>query len=534
MTAQAPQRLSPEAHAALAQKMKDPVWRLHHAYKITDKHGRETRFVPTAPQSQLIDAIYRQGQKRHVILKARQLGFSTLIDLILFDAAYWTKNTHAAIVDQTQADASAKLKTKIRFAFDRLPPEFQNQPTISSGSEIAWDFGSSITAGKAIRGGTFQYLHVSELGAIAYEDSKRADEIITGALPAAEQGIIVIEATFKGGKGGRFYELIKRAQETPAEERTEHDYRFWFFPWYLDKSYTLEGPESAVPREVNDYLDEKEQELGITFTAGQRLWYAKTKAQQGIFMLREYPTTVDEAYAAPVEDSIYSDTISKIRANGQIRDFLTDPAYPVYSAWDIGFSDATSVWLFQLIGRDVHWLHHLSGNNLSAAESWRLVEATGIPISANYLPHDAANHSAITGLSYKQALENAGATNLRIIPRTKDIFVGINAAKDILPRSLFHKTHCANGIAALESYHIKKSTGLPEHDWSSHTADAFRYGAEAIALGLIKTATGRRLVHDLDRYQLGTAAGPRGAIDLDALRLQRMRNHSGRALSALR
>jgi len=514
-------------------RCKDPVWRLHNLYRITDKSGREIDFVPTPPQAQLIDAIYKQGKKRHIILKARQLGFSTLIDLILFDAAYWTENTSAAIVDQTQAAASKKLTEKIKFAFERLPQSLRKDPIRSNDSEIAWDFGSSIIAGKGIRGGTLQWLHISEWGPIAYEDPKRSEEIKTGALPAAKEGVIIIETTFKGGKGGDFYKMITTAQETPEDQRTEHDYHFWFFPWYLDNTYTLEGPASAIPQDIHAYFDQNERDLGRTFTQGQRLWYHKTKQEQGIFMLREYPTTVEEAYAAPVEDSIYSDTISKIRAAGQIKDFLTDPAYPVYSCWDIGYGDATSVWLFQLIGRDVHWLWHLSEKNLSAAESWRLVEQTGLALAANYLPHDAANHSAITGLSYRDALQKAGATNIRIIPRTKDIFVGINAAKDILPRSLFHKTHCATGLAALEAYHIKKSTGLPEHDWSSHTADAFRYGAEAIQLGLIKTADTRRLIRDLDRHAMG--AGPHGGVvDLDALRQHRLRNRTQRALSALR
>jgi len=518
---------------AFLQKCQDPVFRLHNLYQITDKHGAIIDFVPTPPQAALIDAIYRKGQKRHVILKARQLGFSTLIALMLFDAAYWTKNTSAAIVDQTQAAASAKLTGKIKFALDKLPPELRKEPIRSNGSEIAWDTGSSIIAGKAIRGGTLQWLHISEWGPIAYEDPTRSEEIKTGALPAAEKGIIIVETTFKGGKGGHLYDLIKRAQETPAEERTPHDYQFWFFPWYLDETYTLDGNASAIPQDVSEYFDAKQAELGLTFTQGQRLWYAKTKAEQGIFMLREYPTTVDEAYAAPVEDSIYSDVISKIRAKGQIRDFLTDPAYPVYSAWDIGYGDSTSVWLFQLIGRDIHWLHHFCEKNLSAAEAWHLVTQTGHSPAANYLPHDAANHSAITGLSYRDALQKAGAINLRIIPRTKDRFVGINAARDCLPRSLFHKTHCATGLAALEAYHIKQSTGLPVHDWSSHTADAFRYAAEAIQLGLIKTDTARRITRDLDRLALGPRTAG-GIVDLDTLRLTRMRGHSQRALSAIR
>jgi len=497
--------MSPHERTVFLQKLKDPVWRLHHIYSITDKQGREVRFVPNPPQAQLIDAIYRRGQKRHIILKARQMGFSTLIDLMLFDAAYWRNNTSAAIVDQTQAAASAKLKGKIRFALDHLAPELRETPVTSNGSEIAFQNHSSIIAGKHVRGTTLQWLHISEWGPIAYEDPARSEEIKTGALPAAENGVIIIETTFKGGKGGHLYELIKLAQETPPEHRTSKDFAFWFFPWYLDTGYTLDGDIRYIPSEVAQYLDDKQRELGLQFTAGQRLWYARTKLDQGIFMFREYPTTPDEAFMAPVEGAVYGDIISKIRANGQIRDFLRDPSYPVYSVWDIGWNDSTSVWLFQIIGGDIYWLWHMRERAMTAAEAWARITQTGIPIAASILPHDADNTTAAAGLSYRAALHNAGATNTIILPRPREIWTGINAARDILHRSYFHKTNCAAGIEALEAYHTRDDSKggsvskEPVHDWSSHDSDAFRYGAEAIKLGLVKTLDARRLNSRLER-----------------------------------
>jgi len=529
--------LTKEEEAFIAA-CKDPVFRLHNLYRISDKSARDIPFRPTPEQAKLIDAIYRKGQRRHVILKARQMGFSTLIELMLLDAAYFNAGINAAIVDKTQTDASKKLEEKIKFAFNRLPKSLRKEPIRENGSEIAWDFGSKIEAGMHVRGGTLQWLHISEWGSIAANDARRSREIKTGALPAAKEGIIIIESTMEGGQGGDFYEILKRAKDTPEGEHTELDFHFHFFPWYLDKTYTLDGPERAIPQDIHNYCDQKERELGITLTTGQRLWYTKTKQEQGIFMLREYPTTPEESYAAPVEGAIYADTILKIRSNGQIHDFLRNPSYPVYSCWDIGYSDDTAVWLFQIIGTDIHWLWHMSADRLTASEMWHRVSASGIPIIGNFLPHDAANHGPATGLSYKDALEKAGATNIRILPQTRDVYAGINAAMEILQRSYFHKTNCASGLNALEAYHAKENTtgkSILVHDWSSHSADAFRYGAEAIQLGLIKTHTARRIVADLDRYAL--AAGPHqahGQVDLDALRQYRRRNRTERALSAIR
>jgi len=516
-------QVSPEELQTFKQRCTDPIWRLHNLYKIKDKSGKIIPFRPTPEQSLIIDAIYAQKLRRIIILKARQMGFSTLIDLLLFDATYWTANTKAAIVDQTQPAAHIKLKEKARFALQSLPPELQEIPKTNNDSELVFTNESSLIAGKNIRGGTYQLIHISEWGPIAHEDPRRSEEIKTGALPAAERGIIIVESTFKGGKGGHLYDIIKQAQEIPPDLRTPDDWHLFFFPWYRDTGYVRQGDPRSIPPDVNAYLDEKEQELGITFTPEQRLWYSKTKADQGIHMFREYPTTIEEAFAAPVEGAIYGDLISKIRANNQIHDFLPDPSYPVYTAWDIGWADETSVWLFQIIGRDIYFIHHIRDRQLTAAQAWARITATGHPIAANILPHDAGNTTAAAGVSYQSELARAGATHITILPRTRDIWAGINAARDLIPRSYFHKTHCAAGIEALEAYHTKDThsgtyvTRDPVHDWSSHDADSFRYAAEALRLGLIKTSEARRQTLHLNRpIPLGARAAAREHIKDEA------------------
>lgn len=512
-------------------QLRDPVWRLHNLYKIVDKFAVERPFVPTPEQSALIHAVYRLKQKRHAILKARQMGFSTLIALMILDAAYFAENFNAAIIDRTQPDATAKLKGKIKFAFERLGP-LQETPTEDNDSALGWANGSHISAGKHARGSTLQFAHISEWGPIAHEDPKRSEEIKTGVLPAAEHGIIIVETTFKGGKGGHLYQLLKTAQETPESQRTPKDFRFWFFPWYLDAGYTLEGDPTAIAPEVRRYLDEKEEELGFRFTPGQRVWYAKTKAEQGIFMFREYPTTPEEAFMAPVEGSIYGDIVSRIRAAGQIRDFIWDRSSPVFAVLDIGWADATSIWLFQIIGRDIHWIWHTRQTRITAAQAWQLIAKTEIPVAGVFLPWDSRSTDAAAGVSYKGEFEKAGAVNVRILPPTREIWAGINAARDLLARSYIHRTYCSAGIESLEAYHTKDSsaggvvTKEPVHDWASHDADSFRYGCEAIVLGLVKTQQARRVADIAPQFP------PGAQVDVDHVReVRRASRGRGEALS---
>src|SRR6185437_3661443 len=103
--------------AALAKDFGDPVWRLHNLYWITDKSGKVVRFAPNAEQTTFLENLHY----RNVILKARQLGFSTLIQLIELDAAVFTSNVRAGVIADTMDNVTTIFRDKIRFAYDRLP-----------------------------------------------------------------------------------------------------------------------------------------------------------------------------------------------------------------------------------------------------------------------------------------------------------------------------------------------------------------------------------------------------------------------------
>lgn len=507
-----PQSLNEAEKAELLERLSDPLWRIRNLYRIIDAKGKEVPFVPTPEQEELLHAIFVLKEQRHDVLKARQMGFSTLFAIIILDQVYFGENVQASIVDLTQAHASAKLK-KIKFAYEKLGP-LRERVLLDNAREMAFANGSNVSAGKSARGGTNQILHISEWGPIAHEDPKRSEEIKTGALPTTEHGMVFNESTFKGGKGGHFYEQIKRSMETPAHLRTAKDARFWFFPWFRERRYTLEGDPAGVPLEIGRYLDQKERELGVTFTPGQRLWYAKTKAEQGIFMFREYPTTVEEALSAPVDGSIYGDLLSNLRGRGRIIPFEWERSSPVFSAWDIGWDDSTSVWLVQIVGRDILVPWHTRQRGQTAAQMAHVLRETGIPIAAHYLPHDGGAKNAATGTDYKTELGKAGLNNVIRVPRIADLWVGINKLRSLLPRCMFHSVACKQGLEALEAYHTKDTSagGVvskdPVHDWASHDSSALRVFAEALDLGLVTPAVARKAQEQNPRFPDGSIVDP--------------------------
>lgn len=244
-----------------------------------------------------------------------------------------------------------------------------------------------------------------------------------------------------------------------------------------------------------------------------------------------YEREYECSFETPVHGSIYGEAINRARQEKRILDYEWDRSCPVYSAWDLGWADSTSVWLWQMVGRDIHWIWHTRQARRTAAEMAQLLAELNMPIAAHYLPHDSVAKDAGSGMSYKDALAKAGLVNLCVVPRTTNIWAGINSLRDILSRSWFRATPCEKGIEALEAYHTKDTTGgevvvkEPVHDWSSHDADAARMVAESLELGLHGSVAARAVMNALPRYPDGSL------VDVEIVRQVRNDRRKGQAKS---
>lgn len=478
----------------LQTNLADRLWRLNNLYRIQPKEGPEIQFRVNPAQERLLEELHY----KMCILKARQLGFSTLIAIYILDALLFNAELKAGLIDRTETDAKEKLG-KMRYAYERLPEALRKhirKGETWSTEKISWSNGSEAVAGVSLRGGTYQYLHVSEYGKIAFKDPKRAKEIKTGSFNTVPRnGFIFVESTHEGGKGGYFYELSKAAMERQGEELTEMDFKHHFEPWYRDPSYVLDPSNITIPDKLTAYFDNLEADNETEITPEQRAWYFKKQQEQGDDMQKEFPSTEEEAFNVVIEGAIYGDKISAIRAKGQICDFEFDRTRPVHTFWDIGFSDTTDIWAIQLIGREVHWINFFEDNGQPCSHYVRQLkkwEDEGYIFNGHFLPHDADATEKGSGKTYRQQLEDAGLRNITVVPRTPDRWIGINHLRSMYPRFWFHKTNCKRGLECAEAYRKQWNERLgrfgddPLHDWSSNAADAKRTFAEAHLRGLIK------------------------------------------------
>lgn len=208
---------------------------------------------------------------------------------------------------------------------------------------------------------------------------------------------------------------------------------------------------------------------------------AQTPDQYGHIWEGEFVTVTSGAYFAA--------ELSKARAGGRIGRVAADPLLERRAYFDIGGTgakaDARALWIVQFSGKEVRILDYREtvGQPLSADVAW--MRESGYGGITCVLPHDGETHDRVHDVSYESYLKNAGFPVVVIPNQGKGAAkMRIEAARRIFPQCWFNEATTQAGIEALGWYHEKKdearNIGLgPEHDWSSHGADAF--GLMAVA-----------------------------------------------------
>lgn len=253
------------------------------------------------------------------------------------------------------------------------------------------------------------------------------------------------------------------------------------------------------------------------------------KALEGAYE-REYECS----FETPVAGSIYGEVINEARSKGRLCEFEWDRNCPVYSAWDLGWNDSTTIWLWQMVGHDIRWLWHTRRTQCKASEMALELINCGIPVTAHFIPHDGGAHRPGEGKSYKQLLEEAGLMNITVVPVCRSKWPGIDYLRGLLYRSWFRIPACDKGIEALEAYHSKDTTNgqtsskEPVHDWASHDADAARTMAEALQLELVRSVAARQMLQPSPRFPDGSV------VDIDTVMQVRARRQSALAKSGSR
>ena len=464
--------------------------------------GVAVPFIPNTSQRELLDNLHT----RNVIPKARQLGFSTLIEILALDHALFVDDQEVVVIAHTKDAASKLFRKKVCYAYDNLPPIVRAmRPTKSkTQTQLVFANGSSIEVTSSARGGTPHFLHISEMGKIAAKYPEKALEITTGSLQGVpKSGIVFIESTAEG-MGGEFYQITNRADRRRASiavhPLTPLEYRLHFFPWWKAREYRLNRADAArvyISPKEHEYFDTVEGIVDAPIDLGQRAWYISKRdtdfAATPDKMWREYPSTLKECWQASTEGKYYAVPMAIARQQGRVTRLPILKHIQVNSFWDLGASDDTALWLHQEVDGWDHWIqfHEKSGAGYLHFLTW--MESFGYLWGAHYLPHDAVQKrqadqekpSDQALISPEMILRSMRPSwTWRIVPRVQNIQHGIDQTRLLFARSKFDAENCKEGIEHLEAYSREWNTKLqvwhdhPRHDEHSHAADALRQRAQ--------------------------------------------------------
>lgn len=459
----------------LRKKLGDKLWRLTNLYHIVDSDGHKIKFVPNEAQLDL----YNNLHSFNVILKARQLGFTTFCCILFLDMCLFKRHFSAGIIAQNLPSACEIFDTKIKFAYDNLPDLVKMMIPAQKNSARKLEFanGSSFVVDVSLRSSTKQALLVSEYGKIAARYPEKAVEIKTGAFNTVGAGnLLIVESTAEGA-AGEFYDLVQHAKKLQElrTELTPLDPKLFFYPWYKCTNYAINA-DVSITQKLSDYFATITAEL----TPAQKAWYVKKQAQQGDYMTREYPSSVDEAFLVSNEGAYFIREMSTIRKNSQICKIPHESSVRVITFWDLGINDSTSIWFMQKVNHEYRFIDYYENYNEGLQHYAAILAKKGYLYERHYLPHDGNIRDLSTGVSRIETAKSLGITPIQLVPRTKSVIDDIQLMRNVLTKCWFDESRCAAGIAHLDNYRKEWDERLscwkdsPLHDQASHCCDAFR------------------------------------------------------------
>ena len=279
--------------------------------KIKTKSGTVVPFRLNDAQRKLYAVAKRQQDAgkpvRLIILKARQLGFSTLTEGLIFHACATRRNVNALIVAHRE-DATANLFRMSKLFYDELPAPVKPMLRASNAQELVFENPSKLRSEREARPGlrsrircataggrgigrsdTLQCVHLSEYAFWPDGADGKASTIagILQAVPSLPGTMVVIESTANG------FEDFKERWD--AAVAGENDFEPVFFAWF-------ENPDYSMPVVPGTEWTPEERELRDAYrlTDGQlqwRRWCIANNCGGSLDMFRqEYPASPGEAF----------------------------------------------------------------------------------------------------------------------------------------------------------------------------------------------------------------------------------------------
>ena len=305
----------------------DPEWYIENFLKIRDKKAEIIPFKLNNAQKRVLNLMREDEKngkpKRYIVLKARQMGLSTLFEGLIFHDTSTKENKNSLIIAHEE-QASTNLFNMSKLYYENIPDLIKPMKKYANGKVLTFEnpesddalkaknpgLRSKISiatagAGEVGRSSTFHNIHASEVA--FFPDAKTTMLGLLQAVPDQPNTMVVLEST-ANGVGDWFHEMWQKA------ERGENEFTPIFLPWFIQPEYTrpfrseaeriqfIEQVNAitmeASGQQVRTYEYEIKEKFGLTWEQLNWRKYTVQNKCQGdeILFMQEYPTTPEEAF----------------------------------------------------------------------------------------------------------------------------------------------------------------------------------------------------------------------------------------------
>ena len=239
-----------------------------------------------------------------------------------------------------------------------------------------------------------------------------------------------------------------------------------FYDFYQKAGELEDWYRALLTVEDTNALDEKELEAA--------------KAEMGI---HEYQQEFLCSWTASIKGAYYGNEMSDARLDGRITKVPWEPNLEVHTCWDLGFSDATAIWFCQTTAGEIRIIDHKEFTETSLIEIIKQLRELPYTYGQHFAPHDLEVRELSSGKSRRSIAEELGFY-FQVLPKMA-VADGIELGRLLIRRVWFDEENCREGLDCLDNYRRiwddKRQVFLkqPLHDWSSHSADAWRYLGQA-------------------------------------------------------
>ncbi len=189
-----------------------------------------------------------------------------------------------------------------------------------------------------------------------------------------------------------------------------------------------------------------------------------------------------------IDGAYYIKQMNLAAKDGRIREVPIESSLKTYTFWDLGVSDAMSIWTMQVLGNELRMVDYYenTGEGLAHYINYLhdLRDCYNFTFTSHFAPHDIAVRELSSGISREVTARKMGINFIKV-KRSRSISDGIEAARNIIGRCWFDAERTNQGVKCLKNYRkefdekLNRYKDHPLHDWSSHGSDAFRTFAMA-------------------------------------------------------